>query len=189
MPLAPAAAPTRPGRGLSLLIAAAGAFVTLACVAVAAFGAFHVVLDTGGHVSAAEAAPALIGGVACAMVTGALTLVGLSAGRRRAPFPTHFVAGIVALVALASSCVGFGSSFALYEQARTYDARADAAEDDVDLFYEGHRATRSRTWATGAAACSAFTLLLGAASALSVGVLARRYRAGRQELAPRDDDA
>ena len=47
-------------------VSGCGCLLTLICMAVAAFGAFHVFLDPRGAISADEAAPALGGGVCCA---------------------------------------------------------------------------------------------------------------------------
>jgi len=62
----------------------AGPFVALGCgglllccaFLVSAFGAYHVLLDPGGHVSQGEAMPALIGGVLCTLVD--FVIVGVS---------------------------------------------------------------------------------------------------------------
>ena len=174
-----------------------GALALLASVGVCLFGAFHVFLDPHGHISADEAAPALVFGVFCSLVSVVLAAVGAffafkkpspsAAPGSSSPFPVHFLSGCGSLLAIVLSCSAFGAAFYGFSRVDYYEDRASEegrrqAEPGYDSwglgpYYYERQADDARSMAYGSICCGGTLLALFIAGLLGFVVLRRRHAA------------
>jgi hypothetical protein len=181
-----------------------GTLLMILAVFVAAFGAFHVFIDPHGAISADEAAPALVGGLACMFVDFLIVAIGAALWMRggSAPggapqmgggasmpgapaaqqaFPWHLVSGCGSLFFVLTLCLSLGGALYAYSEMERWESMRSsdiAMGEDPLLIMIDDGAIEENQQKTGAGACCCgLSFVLALACAGGTFALVRRRRA------------